>query len=106
MTLRRLLPSAALPCASLLSSDDGNTPSAEALIANLRQLGDIALSATHIPTGHSYSDHRIVLQQAVLDFLSQLSTKEQSRFSRPAREPNTSVTLSEGGALCRQSRRA
>jgi uncharacterized protein len=63
----------------VISSDDGNTPSAEALIANLHQLGDTAVSATHIPTDHSYSDHRIVLQQAVLDFLNQLSTKQQSQ---------------------------
>jgi pimeloyl-ACP methyl ester carboxylesterase len=59
----------------VISSDDGNTPSAEALIANLHQLGDTAVSAAHIPTDHSYSDHRIALQQAVLDFLNHLSTK-------------------------------
>ncbi|WP_213805348.1 alpha/beta fold hydrolase [Granulicella sp. dw_53] len=55
-----------------ISSDDGNAPSSEALLANLKKLGDTATSATHIATDHSYSDHRIALQAAVLEALAQI----------------------------------
>ena len=58
----------------VISSDDGNTPATDALVANLRKLGDTGVTATHIPTDHSYSDHRIALQQAILDFLTTLGT--------------------------------
>ncbi|MCU1324563.1 MAG: alpha/beta hydrolase [Acidobacteriaceae bacterium] len=59
----------------IVSSDDGNTPAAEALAANLKKLGDTTVTSTHLPTDHSYSDHRIALQQAILSFLATLSTK-------------------------------
>ena len=59
----------------VVSSDDGNTPATDALIANLKKLGDTEVTATHIATDHSYSDHRIALQQAVLGFLATLGTK-------------------------------
>ncbi len=59
----------------IISSDDGNAPSAEALIANLKKLGDTQVTSVHIPTDHSYSDHRIALQKAVLEGLAHLNTK-------------------------------
>ncbi|CAN5669029.1 hypothetical protein BH10ACI4_BH10ACI4_34850 [soil metagenome] len=59
----------------IVSSDDGNTPAAEALAANLKKLGDTTVTSIHLATDHSYSDHRIALQQAILNFLATLATK-------------------------------
>jgi pimeloyl-ACP methyl ester carboxylesterase len=60
----------------VISSDDGNTPSADALVANLKTAGDTKVSALHLATDHSYSDHRIALQAAVLDALSHLQSAQ------------------------------
>ncbi len=56
----------------IVSSDDGNTPSADALAGNLETAGDDNVIEQHLPTDHSYSDHRIALQQTILDFLAHL----------------------------------
>jgi hypothetical protein len=59
----------------VISSDDGNTATTDILIANLTKLGDTQVKATHIPTDHSYSDHRIALQKSILEALANLNTK-------------------------------
>jgi uncharacterized protein len=59
----------------VISSDDGNTATTDILLANLKKLGDKQVSSMHIPTDHSYSDHRIALQQAILDNLAHIDTK-------------------------------
>jgi pimeloyl-ACP methyl ester carboxylesterase len=59
----------------VISSDDGNAAAAEALVANLKKLGDTQITSTHIATDHSYSDHRIALQKAVLEGLANVSKK-------------------------------
>jgi pimeloyl-ACP methyl ester carboxylesterase len=56
----------------VVTSDDGLAPVNDALVEALRSAGDTRVTTTHMPTGHSYSDHRIALQQAVLDALSSL----------------------------------
>lgn len=53
----------------IVTSDDGLADAANELAANLRKLGDAQVRATHIPTDHSYSDHRIALQTTVLEAL-------------------------------------
>jgi hypothetical protein len=45
----------------------------EALAAVIERLGNPAAKTIHISTDHLYSDHRIALQEAVLDFLSSQS---------------------------------
>ncbi len=52
----------------LVTSDDGLAPQNARLAAALRQAGG-AVSETHFATDHSYSDHRIALESAVLDWL-------------------------------------
>lgn len=52
----------------LITSDDGLAPDNARLAAALRQAGGTALE-THFPTDHSYSDHRIALESAVVDWL-------------------------------------
>jgi hypothetical protein len=56
----------------ILTSDDGWAAANDALAAGL---GSQKVKAIHIATDHAYSDHRIALQQAVLDFLAQLRQK-------------------------------
>jgi len=57
----------------VITSDDGLAGSNDALVGMLRKLGDDHVSARHFATDHSYSDHRIALQQAILGFLAGLA---------------------------------
>jgi len=54
----------------VITSDDGLTPPNDAFVDAVKKSGNRAVSAVHIPTDHSYSDHRIALQQTVLDGLA------------------------------------
>ena len=56
----------------VLTSDDGLTPSNDAFVAALQHAGGTRATTLHLPTDHSYSDHRIALQLAVLNFLAAL----------------------------------
>ena len=55
----------------VLTSDDGLAPSNDAFVEALRKTGNQHVNEIHMATDHSYSDHRIALQQAILDFLKQ-----------------------------------
>jgi pimeloyl-ACP methyl ester carboxylesterase len=59
----------------VITSDDGLRPANEAFVEAAKKSGDQDVKAVHIPTDHSYSDHRIALQRAVLDGLAHLSEK-------------------------------
>jgi uncharacterized protein len=59
----------------IITSDDGLTRSNDAFVAALPKSTAPALTTLHIATDHAYSDHRIALQQAILDFLTHLPTK-------------------------------
>lgn len=59
----------------IISSDDGNTASAEALATNLQQAGATQVTTVHMATDHSYSDHRLTLQKALLDKLATLKLR-------------------------------
>jgi acetyl esterase/lipase len=52
----------------LVTSDDGLVPDNARLAAALRKAGS-PVSEIHFPTDHAYSDHRIALESAVLDWL-------------------------------------
>ena len=56
----------------IISSDDGNTPSAEALATALEKAGSTQAKSVHLATDHSYSDKRIALAQTILDSLNSL----------------------------------
>jgi uncharacterized protein len=56
----------------VLTSDDGLAPSNDAFVQALHKAGNTNVTAIHMTTDHSYSDHRIALQQAVLQTLGSL----------------------------------
>lgn len=56
----------------LITSDDGLAAGAQHLAAALRQQGSTHITEVHFPTDHSYSDYRIALQAAVLNWLATL----------------------------------
>ena len=56
-----------------VSSDDGLAPATADLVAGIRSANPAAkVTDVHIPTDHSYSDHRIALQAAFLNWLATL----------------------------------
>jgi uncharacterized protein len=58
----------------VITSDDGLAPINDAFVEALHQGGDKKVVSAHMPTDHSYSDHRIAMQTSVLQFLDTLST--------------------------------
>lgn len=57
----------------VLSSNDGLAPETDALVKRLRALGNTRVTAIHRATDHSWSDSRIALESAVLNWLAKLS---------------------------------
>lgn len=58
--------------ALVITSDDGLAASNSGFVAALMQAGDKHLTAMHLPTDHAYSDKRIELSKAVVEWLSTL----------------------------------
>jgi uncharacterized protein len=56
----------------VVTSDDGLAPTNEAFVDALRKAGSTKVTATHMNTDHSYSDHRIALETTVLTWLASL----------------------------------
>jgi pimeloyl-ACP methyl ester carboxylesterase len=56
----------------VVTSDDGLAPSNEAFVDAVKKAGNGKVTAVHMPTDHSYSDHRIALETAVLAWLAGL----------------------------------
>jgi pimeloyl-ACP methyl ester carboxylesterase len=56
----------------ITTSDDGLAPSEEALADALRKAGDANVKLVHTATDHGYSDHRIALETAVIEWLESL----------------------------------
>jgi pimeloyl-ACP methyl ester carboxylesterase len=67
-----LVPKLASRPVLILTSDDGMAPPNDAFVEALRKAGNEQVKAIHIATDHSYSDHRIALEQAILDGLDYL----------------------------------
>jgi uncharacterized protein len=59
----------------ILTSDDGLAPSNDAFVEALHKAGNTQVTAIHMATDHSYSDHRIALEQAVLQTLDSLQKR-------------------------------
>jgi acetyl esterase/lipase len=55
-----------------ITSDDGLAPGADALVHSIQAQGGHKVTAMHFATDHSYSDHRIALESAVLNWLAAL----------------------------------
>jgi uncharacterized protein len=56
----------------ITTSDDGLAASEGALADALRKAGDAKVSLVHMATDHGYSDHRIALEAAVIEWLESL----------------------------------
>ena len=56
----------------MLTSDDGGAPMADALVAGIRAAGGTRVSVVHAATDHSWSDARIRLESAVIEWLAGL----------------------------------
>ncbi|WP_375391377.1 alpha/beta hydrolase family protein [uncultured Sphingomonas sp.] len=56
----------------VLTSDDGLAPAADALVATVRREGNSRVATLHAATDHGWSDHRIALESAILDWLDAL----------------------------------
>lgn len=60
---------------TIITSNDGLAADNDKLFAALEAAGDRQAKTLHMETDHSYSDHRIALQQAVLDALEPIRTR-------------------------------
>ncbi len=56
----------------VLTSYDGLAPAADTLAATLRREGNGQVTTAHVATDHGWSDHRIALETAILDWLDAL----------------------------------
>ncbi|HLK18227.1 MAG TPA: alpha/beta fold hydrolase [Bryobacteraceae bacterium] len=56
----------------VISSDDGLAPATDALVKSIEAAGGKKVTAIHMETDHSYSDHRIALESAVIGWLDKL----------------------------------
>jgi uncharacterized protein len=56
----------------VIESSDGNVADNHALFEALQKAGDSRATEVHMETDHSYNDHRIALQTAVLNWLETL----------------------------------
>jgi uncharacterized protein len=60
--------------ALIVTSDDGFAKADTSFAADLRKAGDTAVTTVHLATDHVYSDQRIELSHAVLQWLASLPT--------------------------------
>ena len=63
----------------VITSDDGLAPANTAFAAALRKAGNSRVTTLHLPTDHSYSDQRIALSTAVLQWLATLPSGSHLR---------------------------
>lgn len=59
----------------VVTSNDGLAPSNDALVAAVRARGNRKITTAHFATDHSYSDKRIALESAVIQWLQALPKK-------------------------------
>jgi acetyl esterase/lipase len=56
----------------VITSNDGLAPQADALVKAVRAKGNASVTTVHFPTDHSYSDKRIALEGAIVEWLERL----------------------------------
>jgi acetyl esterase/lipase len=56
----------------VMTSDDGLAPQADALVKSVRSAGNSRVTTVHEPTDHAWSDKRIALESAIIDWLQRL----------------------------------
>ena len=57
----------------VITSNDGLAPSNDALVAAVRARGNTNITTAHFPTDHSYSDQRIAMESAVIEWLQKMA---------------------------------
>lgn len=57
----------------VLEADDRNTSDNQALVEALRKAGNTKVTEQHMHTDHPFSDHRIAMQAAIVDWLDSIS---------------------------------
>jgi uncharacterized protein len=57
----------------VVTSNDGLAPMNDALVAAVRARGNTKVTTAHFPTDHSYSDQRIALESAVVEWLQKMA---------------------------------
>jgi hypothetical protein len=55
-----------------LTADDGLAPDTDALVRAIQAQGGREVTSMHVATDHGWSDHRIALESAVLNWLAGL----------------------------------
>ena len=55
-----------------LTSDDGLAPGTDALVQAIQAKGGHKVTAVHVATDHSWSDHRIALESEIIKWLTAL----------------------------------
>jgi uncharacterized protein len=56
----------------VITSNDGLAPQSDALVKAVRAKGNASVTSVHYPTDHSYSDKRIAVEEAVLEWLERM----------------------------------
>jgi hypothetical protein len=56
----------------VLSADDGLAPRTDALVKAIAAAGGNNVTAIHVATDHSWSDHRIYLESTIINWLGAL----------------------------------
>jgi len=69
----------------VLTSDDGLAPQADALIGAVRAAGNARVTASHVATDHAWSDRRVALEAAVVDWLRALAAERGGPAAGPGR---------------------
>jgi hypothetical protein len=59
----------------VITSNDGLAPSNDSLVIAVRKLGNARITTAHFPTDHSYSDQRIAMESAVIEWLQKLADR-------------------------------
>ena len=59
----------------VLESDDRNTADNEALAEALRKAGNSEVTEQHMRTDHAFSDHRIAMQAAIVNWLDAIAKR-------------------------------
>ena len=57
----------------VITSNDGLAPENDSLVAAVRARGNTRITTAHFPTDHSYSDQRIALESAVIEWLQKMA---------------------------------
>ena len=61
----------------MVEADDRNISYNQEMVAALRKAGSTQVTEEHLPTDHSFSDHRIALQAVVIEWLQAVSAAKK-----------------------------